>query len=494
MKFISTKKLIFIAVVFLLTLTVVSAADNETADSNVNQTATDDVNESVKIPSTIKGSDYTAYVGVKNTYKVVLKSNNTPLSNKVVKFTVNGKTVEKKTNKKGEASININLAKGKYTIRYTYDGDNNTQKTAGQSKITVIQTSKTTLKKANSIIYRNLKSDYFKVKLLDIRGDPIKNAKIIFKIKGKKYTKKTNEKGVAGVKIKLKTGTYKVKVSFKKTSKFKKSSKTYTIKVKPKYTRNNGFWLLARDMDSVNFNKLEKYGTKHIFLNAKAIETHGRKGVEKFIKDAKKHKIKVHLWVQIFYSKKTGWQNPLKNGKFNYNLMNSKLKTLKSYAKLKGIGGIHLDYIRYPGNAHKYANSVKVINYFTKKASKTIHGVSKKLIVSAAVMPEPSSMKKYYAQDISTMSKYLDVIVPMVYKGNYNAGHSWIKYVTNTFKKQSKHAKIWTGLQTYKGDKNLKKLSASELMGDADSASLAGAYGVMLFRYALVNYINFNEV
>ena len=109
-------------------------------------------------------------------------------------------------------------------------------------------------------------------------------------------------------------------------------------------------------------------------------------------------------------------------------------------------------------------------------------------------MPEPSSMKKYYAQDIPTMSKYVDVIVPMVYKGNYHAGTKWIKSVTKAFAKQSKKAKIWTGLQTYKSDSKLNKLSAKELMGDADAAALGGAYGVMLFRYGLINYINFNNV
>ena len=137
---------------------------------------------------------------------------------------------------------------------------------------------------------------------------------------------------------------------------------------------------------------------------------------------------------------------------------------------------------------------MKAVNTFVKKAAKAVHGVNKKLIVSAAVMPEPSSMKKYYAQDIPTMGKYLDAIIPMVYKGNYNAGHSWIKWVTKTFAKQSKKAKIWTGLQTYKSDASLKKLSSNELMGDADAAALAGAYGIILFRYGLFNYINFNDV
>ena len=484
-------------------INIVNASDNSTVDeiqSDNNQTIPigedneSSVNETPKQVSSIKASDYTGYVGVKNTFKVVLTSNNKPLSNKIVKFTVNSKTTSKKTNSKGEASIDLNLAKGSYTIKYSFDGDDKSLKSNGMSKITIKQSSKTTLKKANDIVYRNLKSDKFKVKLLDIRLNPIKNAKIVFKINKKKYIKRTNSKGIAAIKIKLKTGTYLVKVSFSKTSNFKKSSNTYKIKVKPKQARNNGFWLLSADMPSVNFKTLQKYGTKHIFLNAKAIEVHGKKTVEKFIKDAKAHKIKVHIWMQVFYSAKTGWVNPIKNGHIRYDLINSKVKLAKSYAKLKGVGGVHFDYIRFPGNAYKYNNAVKAINLFTKKATSGVHKVSKKIIVSAAVMPEPSSMKKYYAQDIPTMGKYLDAIVPMVYKGNYHAGHSWIKSVTKTFAKQSKHAKIWTGLQTYKSDSSLKKLSAGELMGDADAAALGGAYGVILFRFGLFNYINFNKV
>ena len=139
--------------------------------------------------------------------------------------------------------------------------------------------------------------------------------------------------------------------------------------------------------------------------------------------------------------------------------MNSKVKEAKTLAKVKGVAGVHFDYVRYPGNAFQYKNSIKAVNYFVKKASTAVHKVNKKLIVSAAVMPEPSSMKKYYAQDIPTMSKYVDVIVPMVYKGNYHAGTKWIKSVTKAFAKQSKKAKIWTGLQTYTSDSKLNKLS-----------------------------------
>ena len=444
--------------------------------------------------SKIKASAYTAYVGVKNTYTVTLTAGDTALAGRTVTFKINGKTITKETNSKGKASINIDEAKGSYNLKYSYVGEKNIKSASGTVKITVKKGMPTKISKANSIIYRNKKADYFKIKLTDARGNVLKSKKITFKINGNKYTKKTNSKGIASVKIKLKTGLYKVKVSFAKKSPYNKASKTYSIKVKPKQARNNGLWILSTDMKSVNFNTLQKYGTKHIFLNAKAIERFGKTYVETWIKDAKSHGIKVHLWMQVFYTSAGGWQNPVKNGKINTKLIDSKVKEAKTLAKVKGVAGVHFDYVRYPGNAYQYKNSVKAVNTFVKKATKAVHNVNKKLIVSAAVMPEPSSMKKYYAQDISTMGKYLDAIVPMVYKGNYHAGTKWIKSVTKTFAKQSKKAKIWTGLQTYKSDSSLKKLSAKELMGDADAAALGGAYGVILFRYGLVNYINFNNV
>ena len=92
------------------------------------------------------------------------------------------------------------------------------------------------------------------------------------------------------------------------------------------------------------------------------------------------------------------------------------------------------------------------------------------------------------------MTKYLDVIIPMVYKGNYNAGTSWIQKVTSTLVKQSSGAKVWTGLQSYKSDDDLTKLSAKSLMKDADAAAMGGAYGVLLFRYGITNFFNFNNI
>ena len=443
--------------------------------------------------SKIKGSDFTAYSTIINYYKVTLTVDGIPLSGRTVKFTIHGKTYSNKTNSKGVAYLAIGLKKGVYTVKYTYAGETNIKKVTGKSKVTVVQGLPKKITKANSVIFRHKTLNYFKIKLQDARGYLLKNKKVTFTINKKKYTKYTDKNGIATLNIKLKKGTYKLKVYSGKTSIYNKVSKTYTVKVKPTQTRNNGLWLFGSDMHKVNLKTLQKYGTKHIFLNFKSLELWGQSDVEEFISDAHSHKIKVHLWMQVFYSGGK-WINPVKKGKIDYSLINSKVTQAKKYAKIKGIDGIHFDYLRYPGTAYKYKNGTKAINYFTKTASKAVHKIDSSLIVSAAVMPEPSSMKYYYGQDIGTMSKYLDVIIPMVYKGNYKAGASWIKSVTSSLVKKSNGAKIWTGLQSYRSDSDVTKISANELMNDAFAASMGGAYGVILFRYGVTNLINFNNV
>lgn len=117
------------------------------------------------------------------------------------------------------------------------------------------------------------------------------------------------------------------------------------------------------------------------------------------------------------------------------------------------------------------------------------------MILSAAIMPESTYYNKYYyGQDVNYLSQYLDVICPMVYKGNYKKSSSWIKSATNNIVKASSHAQIWTGLQTYKSDYNLAKLSKSDLSKDCKNALAGGASGIVLFRYGLTNFINFKSL
>ena len=247
-------------------------------------------------------------------------------------------------------------------------------------------------------------------------------------------------------------------------------------------------------MKKVNLKSLASKGTKHILLHIHAIAEHGKPAVVSFIKKAHKYGIKVHLWVQICYSGGK-WVSPVnKDHTLKYGFMNRKIAEAKKYSKIKGVDGIHFDYIRFGGTAHKYKTSKEAINYFIKKASTEIHKSKPNCIISAAVMPEPKMMLYYYGQDISTMSKYLDSIIPMVYKGNYGKTTSWVKSVTKNFVKQSNGAQLWTGLQSYKSDSNSKKLTQSALLKDAKAAKSGGALGVMLFRIGISCNFNFKKI
>ena len=84
--------------------------------------------------------------------------------------------------------------------------------------------------------------------------------------------------------------------------------------------------------------------------------------------------------------------------------------------------------------------------------------------------------------------------MPMIYKGNNREVSSWITSTTKWYVHNSKGAKIWAGLQTYKSDSDITVLSMDEMINDANSALNGGADGLVLFRWGLTSYINFNEL
>lgn len=440
--------------------------------------------------SVLKGSDYVAYRGFKNPLVVQLTTGGVNLANKKVVFKFNGQKQVRHTDSNGRATLNINMPVGQYKIKYLFYGVTNADPAYGKLKLTVMKGMPVKLIKKSSRVFVEKETHPFKFKCVDARGNPVVGKAITLTINGKHYTKTTNSYGNVNFYITKKMGAYYASVSFSGDKLYKSVSNTYKLWVKPSFTVNGGFWLFGSDMKSVNLKNMAKNGVNQIFLNYYAVTLHGKDGVAKFATEADKYGINVHIWMLTFYD--GDWISPVtSSGKYRYSLFNSIIRNAKSYASIAGVDGIHFDYIRFPGDAYQHKNGAAAINYFTKLAATELHKAYPGIIVSAAVMAEPGAMSYYYGQDIPTMSKYLDVIVPMIYKGNYNSGTSWLKSTTAAFVEMSNGAEIWAGLQGYYSDANVARLPTSTISNDAKQALYSGARGAIVFRYTLFNMFNF---
>ena len=168
------------------------------------------LSKKVKVLSSAVGSDLTKNYGYASAYKVTFWKNNKVLANTGVTFKLNGKTYTKKTNANGVATININLAAGKYTITAT----NPYSKETVSHKIVVKKEGTKLTSKGKTYVPANKKYS-FKVVLKSNHGALLKNKKVSFTLNNTKVTSKTNAKGEAKFTIPvLAKGTYKIKFKF----------------------------------------------------------------------------------------------------------------------------------------------------------------------------------------------------------------------------------------------------------------------------------------
>ena len=145
-------------------------------------------------------------------YKVRIVGDNGKFvgAGEIVKFIINKKTYNIKTDKNGYASLKITETPKTYQIIATYKSQ------SVKNKITVKQILKTA-KTTN--VKKSAKKLTLKATLKQSNKKPIKNKKITFKFRGKTYTAKTNNKGIAKITIK------------KNVIKKLKKGKKYTVKV-----------------------------------------------------------------------------------------------------------------------------------------------------------------------------------------------------------------------------------------------------------------------
>ena len=144
------------------------------------------------------------------------------------KFTINinGKTLTYTTNSKGQYVYKVNLAPKSYKTTIAY----------GNAKKTVTVTVAKDVAKFKSVTKKVKLNKYFSVKLVSSKNKAIKNQKVVIKVGSKKFTVKTNSKGIAKLKLTkkiVKKGkSYKVVYSLKSNKYYKTSKSKYSVKVK----------------------------------------------------------------------------------------------------------------------------------------------------------------------------------------------------------------------------------------------------------------------
>lgn len=150
-----------------------------------------------------------------SSYKATVKDKSgNPLKNVSVNFIIKGKDHIRHTNSKGVAKIGIGLKVGYYDVKSVVKDDY--YKSNAVSKHILVNGTKFIAKP----IYVSVgKSVTYSVKAVDGKDLPIKKAKVTFTVDGKNYAAKTNDGGVAKVKLGvLSKGDHKIKFSLKSTS------------------------------------------------------------------------------------------------------------------------------------------------------------------------------------------------------------------------------------------------------------------------------------
>ena len=444
---------------------------------------------------TVKSGSTFGY-GAKTPFKVLLTSAGTPIPNQVIKMHINGKTYDRVTNAYGIASIPINIPVGTYKITFENKAvSGKLVSKSGSTTITVKERTpaKLTWKSGTSFTQG---SQTIKVLLQNSNSKALSGKSVKLTINSKTYTATTDSNGYAKFNVVLSKGNFTASFSYAATGDNDNApaSGSQLISVVKGASAKTGFgyWLFGANMKNADLNELASKGTTDIFLNYYAITTHGKSAVQSWIAKANGLGIRVHIWMQTFYD--GGWINPVSNGKPNTAYFNQVINEALGYAKISGVAGIHFDYMRYPGNAYETSGGTAAITQFIKQASQTLHNYNPDLIVSCALMPETSVNAHYYGQDMEQISKYADVVVPMIYKGNYGQETPWIKTTTKWFVDHSNGAKVWGGLQAYHSDTNTAKLSLSEITKDSQAVLDGNGAGVILFRWQLSNHVTFSSL
>ena len=419
-----------------------------------------------KKPARIIVEDLTKTNGESTPLEIGLYSEDTPLTDKTLNIKINNVNYIRTTNENGIAKLNINLPIGEYDTHITFD-DPDYHYTRSFCEVTV-----NPIVECNDLTMSEKDGSKYTATVKNGNGTLLGGVKVLFTVNGRNYERITGDNGVASLNINLPVGNYNV---LTRVYKVLKENMIHITSPVPVNVNHYGYWVFGGDMKKVNLESMKACNVTDLFLNYYAITTHGEEAVKEWINKANGLGLHVHLWMQCFYDGE--WHNPASTD------LTSKIEEARRYANLPGVYGVHLDYLRYPGNAYKTEGATEAVNRFARQVREAVGDK----FLSCAIMPE-SENEYYYGQDAGALGKICDVVIPMQYKGNYGAGSSWLASTTKMF---SQMASIWSGLQSYRSDDDPSVLTESELQNDISTCIGNGAKGAILFRYGLSPEVHF---
>ena len=183
----------------------------------------------ISVKSTILSNDDVKTLNSNYKFNLIDKNGN-PLNSTNVTLSIGKNNYNVMTDKNGNAELTITLAPGNYVISIA-------NPVSSEIKTQNIKVVKRINGNSDIAMYYG-EGKYYKVKVLDDNGKIAKGVNVKFTINGKSYTRTTDSKGYASIKISQKPGTYTVTVEYKilknKKVTFKFKGKTYKIKTNKK--------------------------------------------------------------------------------------------------------------------------------------------------------------------------------------------------------------------------------------------------------------------
>jgi len=269
---------------------------------------------------------------------------------------------------------------------------------------------------------------------------------------------------------------------------------------KAKNIGSKGIWINKSHINNkeiVDFiNDLKSKNIDHIFYTVKGKDgTIDFDNLDKMIRNAHKNGIKVHAVVSVlkdasayssgkyFKTNKENWID-VRDKNYTIYILKEVIEPLCKY----DVDGILLDCLLYPGEGGISRQITDSITEYLVKIRNIMrkYGKTKKLL-SATILPKVSNIHDEFGQDITAMSAYLDVVVPLLFTHRYHENPIWVgkqtKYIKNHI---VKGCKIWTGIQTIDDNKNF--ITDLEMRQLIDYSINAGGSGVILFNYPLANW------